>query len=448
MTTTTPVAAAPSSRSGLLSRLGISSGVFSVAAGSIVSGVTAYAFLIVAARDLGPVQYSALSTLWTLVFLVGPGVFAPLEQEVCRSAVARRASGDGDRPVVVRGAQVGAVMLAAVLVATAASTVALRTHLFDGDIVLVVGLALGVTGYYWMHLNWGVLASRKHFRGYGITAGGEGTARLLMCLALLAIGARSLGAYGIALGLAPFVAAYAGWRSEPVTLVDGSPERWQVAAAAIGYLVGASAFKQVVLMVGPVAVQVLATTTQRGEAGRYLAALALTRVPLFLFNAVLVALLPRLSQLATEGRREEFSAILARLSVGLALWVAAAVLVAATAGEAILRLFFGAAYVLPASDLVILTVGCGFYALALVLSYGLIAVEGHKWTTVSWAGGCLAFVMVVVLGSGWGLIGRVQWGFFAASAGAAATMAVLLVRAHRRRCWFRGAEELIGERAG
>jgi O-antigen/teichoic acid export membrane protein len=158
--------------------------------------------------------------------------------------------------------------------------------------------------------------------------------------------------------------------------------------------------------------------------------------------------LPRLSQLATEGRREEFSAILARLSVGLALWVAAAVLVAATAGEAILRLFFGAAYVLPASDLVILTVGCGFYALALVLSYGLIAVEGHKWTTVSWAGGCLAFVMVVVLGSGWGLIGRVQWGFFAASAGAAATMAVLLVRAHRRRCWFRGAEELIGERAG
>jgi O-antigen/teichoic acid export membrane protein len=422
--------------------------VFAVAAGTIVSGVTAYAFLIVAARNLGPVQYSALSTLWTLVFLVGPGVFAPLEQEVCRAAVARRSAGDGDRPVVRRGAQVGAVMVAAVLVATAASTMILRTRLFDGDVILVVPLALGITGYYWMHLNWGVLASRRHFRGYAITTGGEGTARLLMCLALLAIGARSLGAYGVALGLAPFVAAYAGWRSEPVSLVEGSPERWQVTAAAVGYLVGASAFKQVVLMVGPVAVQILASSTERGEAGRYLAALALTRVPLFLFNAVLVALLPRLSQLATEGRRREFSDILTRLSFGLALWVAAAAAVAASAGPAILGLFFGAAYVLPSADLVILTVGCGFYALALVLSYGLIAVDGHKWTTVSWATGCVAFAAVVTLGSGWGLIGRVQWGFFAASAGAAIMMAGLLVRAHRQRPWFARAEELIGEPAG
>jgi O-antigen/teichoic acid export membrane protein len=423
-------------------------GVLAVAIGTILSGVTAYAFLIVAARQLGPIQYSALSSLWTLVFLVGPGAFVPLEQEVCRAAAARRAAGDGDRPVVVRGAQVGAVMLAALLVALAASMVTLRTRLFDGDMVLVLALALGLTGWYWMHLTWGVLASRRHFRGYAIIMGGESTIRLLICLGLLAIGVRSLGAYGVALGLAPFVAAYAGWRSDPVTLVDGTPERWQVTSGAVAYLVGASALKQFLLMVGPVAVQVLAASSERTLAGEYLAALALTRVPLFLFNAVLVAVLPRLSQLAKEGRRREFSAILNRLSVGLAVWVAGAVVVVAAAGPAILRLFFGAAYVLPSRDLVILTIGCGLYMLALVLSYGLIAVDGHKWTTVSWAVGSAAFVVVVGLGSGLGLIGRVQWGFFGASAAAAISMAALLVRASHPSRWFAHARDLIGEPAG
>jgi O-antigen/teichoic acid export membrane protein len=414
-----------------------------VATGSVVSGVTAYAFLIVAARQLGPIQYSALSSLWTLVFLVGPGVFAPLEQEVCRAAVARRAVGDGDRPAVVRAAQVGAVMLVAVLVLVGAFSMMLTGRLFDGDSALVVALALGLSGYYLMHLSWGVLASGRHFRGYGVTAGTEGTVRLLVCLVLLAIGIRSLGAYGVALGIAPFVAAVAGWRSEPIVLIDGVREPWGVTTRAVAYLVGASALKQFLLMVGPVAVQVLASATERGLAGRYLAALALTRVPLFLFNAVLVALLPRLAQLATEGRRREFSAEMNRLSVGLALWVAGAAVVAATAGPAILRLFFGAAYILPSGDLVVLTVGCGFYMLAVVLSYGLIAVDGHKWTTVSWAVGCVGFVVLVGLGSGAGLVGRVEWAFFGAAAVAATTMAALLVHAHRHHSWLthsRGAD--------
>jgi O-antigen/teichoic acid export membrane protein len=243
------------------------------------------------------------------------------------------------------------------------------------------------------------------------------------------------------------VAAYAGWRSEPVTLVDGSPEPWQVTSRAVAYLMGASALRQFVLMVGPIAVQVLANQGQRSAAGRFLAALALTRVPLFLFNAVLVALLPRLSQLATQGRRGEFSAILRRLTFALAMWVGAAAVVAATAGPAILGLFFGSAYLLPATDLVVLTIGCGLYMLALVLSYGLIAVQGHRWTTTSWAAGCAAFALMVVLGSGLGLIGRVEWGFFGASATAATAMAMLLLRAHRDHPWFSHADELIGEPA-
>lgn len=416
-----------------------------MALGSVVSGVTAYLFLIVAARQLGPVRYSALASLWTLVFLVGPACFAPLEQEVCRAAVARRSAGIGDRPAVVRGAQVGATIVGALLLAVAATAVPLRQDLFEGNTALVLALACGLAGYYCMHLSWGVLASRHHFRGYGVVTGSEGVVRLMVCLVLLLLGVRSLGSYGIAIGLAPLAAAAAGWRSEPVQLVDGPPESWTFTSRAIGYLLGASALRQIVLMVGPLAVQVLARSTQRGEAGRLLAALALTRVPLFVFNAVLAALLPRLARLAAEGRRQEFASVLRRLSAAVVLAIVAASGLVEAIGPRLLRFFFGAAYTLPASDLVLLTVGCGLYMLALVLSYGLIAIDGHALTMASWGAACAAFAAFVVAAPGFGLLGRVEWGFFVATATAAATMGALLVWRHRVRGWLPRADELIGE---
>src|SRR5262245_61157002 len=152
---TTPPAAAirGTGRLGLPARLGIDTGALPIAIGSVVSGVTAYVFLIVAARQLGPVKYSALASLWTVVLLVGPACFAPLEQEVCRAAVARRTAGIGDRPAVIRGAQVGAAVLVALLVSLAIALAPLRQHLFAGDSLLVLEAGLGLVGYYAMHLT-------------------------------------------------------------------------------------------------------------------------------------------------------------------------------------------------------------------------------------------------------------------------------------------------------
>jgi hypothetical protein len=74
-------------------------------------------------------------------------------------------------------------------------------------------------------------------------------------------------------------------------------------------------------------------------------------------------------------------------------------------------------------------------------------MDGHKWTTVSWGLGCAAFVLTVAMGAGWGLIGRVQWGFFGAAAVAATAMAALLGHAHRHHHGFAHPGELIGEPA-
>ncbi len=369
-----------------------------------------------------------------------------MEQEICRASVSRQSEGRGDRPAVVRGAQVGAILALALLGGVALGAGPLQSHFFDGSASLVAALALGLVGYYCMHLSWGVLASHRRFRGYGIVSGSEGLFRLALCAILLPLGASSLGVYGLAIGLAPLLAAYAGWRAQGVPLSIAQPEPWRPTTQAIAFLVGASFLRVALLMIGPVVVQFLAGRgAGRGEAGRYLAALALTRVPLFIFGAVLVALLPRLSQLVAEGARQAFARVLTGASLLVAMTFAAACGIIEVVGPRLLIFFFGASYALPAGDLIRLTAGCGLYVLAVLLSYGLIAAGGHHWTTLAWLVGCLSFAALVVGGSGLGLLGRVEWGFMVSSGVASAAMGVFLIGLHRTRPWSASGRESLLE---
>src|SRR4051794_9862797 len=73
-------------------------GTLAVGAGLIVSGITSYGFLAISARALGPERYAPLGVLWALTYVVCPGVFLPLEQEVGRALSSRRAKGLGGPP--------------------------------------------------------------------------------------------------------------------------------------------------------------------------------------------------------------------------------------------------------------------------------------------------------------------------------------------------------------
>ena len=86
-------------------------GIAPVAAGLIVLGITAYGFLIVAARSLGAERYAPLAVLWALVFLIGPGVFVPLEQELARAISARQATGRTSEHLVRMAALAGTLLL-------------------------------------------------------------------------------------------------------------------------------------------------------------------------------------------------------------------------------------------------------------------------------------------------------------------------------------------------
>ena len=70
-----------------------------------VAGITTYGFFIACARGLSEKDYAAvIGGLWPLVFVVAPGCFLPLEQEVGRALAHRRAQGIGGGPLVRRAA--------------------------------------------------------------------------------------------------------------------------------------------------------------------------------------------------------------------------------------------------------------------------------------------------------------------------------------------------------
>jgi O-antigen/teichoic acid export membrane protein len=368
-----------------------------------------------------------------LAYLAGPGFFLPVEQEVARLISVRNERGLGSGAVVRKAAMLGAAA-AAVLTITTLLVAAPATHqLFDGQPLLLVGFILALPGYLCMHLVWGTLAGNQRLGPYGRVTALEGVARLLIAVGLLLIGVRSAGPYGIALGIAPLIAAAAGLRGLRAVRNGGPKVGTAELACAFGALLGGSLLNQFLLMAPPLAVKILGPADDPA-AGRLLAGMVLVRVPLFLFNAALATLLPGLSAHAGSERPQEFRALLRTAVLAVAGIGAVLVLGATTIAPSLLSGLFGPGYRLGSADLGLLAAACGAYMIALTLSQGLIAQRAHGLSTAGWLSGTVAFVSVAVLLDAHDRLRAVEIGFLTGCATAAVGMACCLrLTAHARR---------------
>ena len=95
----------------LATRNPLPGGAITVGIGLLLAGVCTYAFLAIAGHALTALRYSAFASFWALLFVVAPGVFLPLEQELARAIAARRARSDGGGPVVRRVVLIGGTFL-------------------------------------------------------------------------------------------------------------------------------------------------------------------------------------------------------------------------------------------------------------------------------------------------------------------------------------------------
>ena len=398
-------------------------GTVAVGAGLAVTGLASYAYLVVSARVLGPEQSGSLSVLWALVFMLG-GLFLPLEQEVSRRLVGRRIAGLGGRSIVRRALALGAVAVAALVLAFAVFAPVLTRRIFNGQGLLVVGLMLGSAGY--MVANWteGTLSGWGRFGRYGGYLGGEATLRLSICLVLLAVGVRTAGPVGLALGIAPLVVAVPAlwWRRD--TTVAEPEVAWRDLAAGLGVLLAAALLAQLLINASPVLLQVLVGPGNAAEVGIFTAALVVARVPLFLFQALQAVLLPALAALAVAGRFDEFRVGVRRMVVVVAVLGGVAVLCALAFGPQLILRVYGPQYPVDRRTIVLLTAASACYLLASTLAQALIAVGQARKVAFGWGTGVVALALVVVVGNDPLL--TVELAFLTATAVSVVAMALFL----------------------
>lgn len=400
-------------------------GTLAVGIGLLVTGASAYGYLVVAARALDTAEYARLSVLWALVLLAGPGFFLPLEQEVGRALATRRAIGTGARPVLVRAALLGSAFVTVLIGAALVATGPLRDRLLDGNVVLFTSLLVSLAGYFAMHLARGALSGNGRFAAYSVSLAAEGVIRLVACLALAVAGVASAGPYGLILGLAPFAAVALALRGQHALARPGPDAPWSELSSALGWLLAGSVLAQLLVNGGPLAVKLLASEMETAEAGRFLTALIVTRVPLFLFAAVQAALLPALAAMAGGGRIDDFRRGLRRLMVVVSALGIAATLGAFAFGPWVVELLFGPELTLGRRDLGLLATASALYMAAVALAQALIALSAPARMALAWLAGSIAFAVATALGDD--LLLRTELGLVVGCAVAAGSMAALLM---------------------
>ncbi len=399
-------------------------GALSVGVGLAISGVATYAFFAISSRALDADAYSALGVLWGLMFAVGNGLMQPLEQEVARAVSARRARGLGPGPVIRRAATIGGAFTLGVVVVVGVLHDVLVDQALGEDPWLLVAFLVGLVGFAVGHLTRGVLSSHRRFHAYALFFGTDGVSRVALAAVLGAVGVAAAGAYGIVLAITPFLGVLVALGRQR-GLADHGPEApWGEITRALGWLLMGTVSLSLLIQGGTIAVGILADDSQEAAAGVFLNGLQTARIPLFLFQAVLASLLPKLSRLANQRDFDEFIAALRRLVIVILAFGVLTTVAAALIGPLFIDTVFGSETSLGSRDLALLAAAFVLIMATICIDQGLVAVTAHARMAIGWALALVAFVVVIALGDD--LFLRVELGLLAGSAVAFVWMAANL----------------------
>ena len=402
-------------------------GTAAVGVGLIVAGMSAYGFLFFADKALSKHEYSPLGVLWSMVFLIGPGLFLPLEQEISRALAERRARNEGGLPVVRRAATIGVGLFLGVTVLLIFGAGWITEHLFDEQYLLLLGLGLGLAGAMAGHITRGCLSGTNRFNGYGIYIGADGFIRVLGGVLLLVVGVNTAGPFGVAIGIAGLLAVPVALAVQKPDLEEGPEASFSEVGSALGMLLVASLCAFALMNIGPVIVALLASDSQAEAAGRFVNGVVIARIPLFLFQAVQASLLPKLSTLAHSGHLGDFRVGLKRLLVVVAGLAVIGAVVGAVLGPFIVEIMFPTAD-LGARTMGLLAAGAGLYMLAMACAQAVIALGGHGDQAIGWGAGIVALAAAIVAGMGLDLFLRVELALLVGSAVAMVVMGAMLLR--------------------
>jgi O-antigen/teichoic acid export membrane protein len=370
-------------------------GAVTVAGGLLVVGVTSYGFLTLSARSLSPADFSAIAGLWFLMYALAGGFFLPLEQETTRAVAQRVLRGERVGPVVGRVAALGAGLLAVMLAVITLLRVPLAEHVLGGRPSLVLPLCLALTGMAGLYVTRGLLAGTSSFFRYAVQLAGEGTLRLVFTVIAVVAVAATVNSIGLAVGLAPLAMLALTFTFLPRPGGAAKAGKWPEVTQNLGLLLVASVVAQGMANAGPIVLQILGV--DHTAAGRFSAGFILVRLPLFFTGALQASLLPRLVEAAEIGDQPGFNRTLRQMVLVVAGLGVVALSAFALIGPQVVRLLFGASYVVARADLVVLALSSVMLLLAALLQSAALATSGHRVVAASWAASGVTFVLGCLL---------------------------------------------------
>ena len=377
--------------------------------GTVVLGACNYLYLALVGNVVGVVASAPVSVLWTMMAGIAVGLFQPVEQMLSRGIARDHDLGRSAQPVVRRTLISAAVLLLVTLLALLVAARPVGRVLFSGDTAFVALFAVGLVTSTVLFAVRGVLAGSGRFRRYGVELTVEGLLKVAGAAALALGGATDPRLFGAVLVVSPLVATgtcLLGLPRRPAPrrvareVLAGPAVRAPASSTSIssdlvslGALTTGSLLLQLFVNVGVVLAQMSAAGTATAYTASLVAALAVARVPLFLFNAVQSLMLTRFT---VEVRRGRFRA-LSRALVGwnalvLGLGVVWVLLIWST-GDVVLT-WFGDGYGIPSGQLVLLAVSCVLQIVTMVVAQALLAFHRERLAMLVWPFGLVVLLAV------------------------------------------------------
>jgi O-antigen/teichoic acid export membrane protein len=165
----------------------------------------------------------------------------------------------------------------------------------------------------------------------------------------------------------------------------------------LGWLLIGTACAAALLNAGPVTATLLANDTEADLVVWFGFGVLLARIPLFLFQAVQAALLPRLAQLAARGEFDEFRSGLTKLMQLVAVVGVVGTLGAFVIGPLVIETVYDAE--LSGRTLAMLALSSGIYMAGLATAQAVIALRGHALVALGWGTGVIGFLLGTWLSS-------------------------------------------------
>jgi O-antigen/teichoic acid export membrane protein len=379
------------------SKIALPEGTVTVGIGLFIAGISAYIFFKIGQQALGQDGFKPIVAMWFIAFALAPGFFLPIEQEVSRAIAHRRALGQGGLPVIKRIAPLAIIILLTLVVVIAVFSSSISANMFEGYGIVTFCLVLTLVSYAPMHLARGICSGTGRFGAYGIIIGADGAVRVIGCAVLWLAGVTHVGPYAFMIGFSPIVGVIAVGLAGKLRVDDGPEATWSEVTPNLGWLLMGSLFAAALVNAGPITVDILGSSEPAEVVTRFGNAVIFARIPLFLFQAVQAALLPRLAKLAAQRNLSEFSRGFRQLMILVCGVGVVGTIGAFLAGPQLLDLVYQGG--IDRRTMTLLALASAMYMVGLATAQAVIALRGHAIVALGWFASFSGFVLIAWLSS-------------------------------------------------